>query len=157
VLTQSTLARRVRALQRAGKRVVFTNGCYDLLHIGHVTLLEKARHLGDALIVALNSDLSLKGLKGSGRPVMRQEHRSRVMAALECVDFVTIFDEDTPLQLIQRLRPDILVKGADWKASQIVGADVVKAGGGRVVRLPLVVGYSTSALIERIRKGLPAQ
>jgi len=145
------LAQAVRRLKRQGKRVVFTNGCFDLLHVGHVTLLERAKRLGDILIVALNSDRSVNALKGRGRPLTRQQDRAKLLAALACVDYVTIFDEPTPYQLIATLQPDILVKGADWKSAEVVGRDLVKRHGGRVVRIPLVNGYSTTRLLSRIR------
>jgi len=140
-------------LSRRGIRVVFTNGCFDLLHPGHVDLLEKARRLGDALVVGLNSDRSVRALKGAGRPLMRERDRARVLAALSCVDYVTIFGEPTPLRAIRLLGPDVLVKGADWGAGQIVGREEVEAIGGKVVRIPLKRGFSTTRLIERIRIG----
>ena len=146
------LERVVRRATAQHRRVVFTNGCFDLLHAGHVTLLERARRLGEVLIVAINSDRSVRGLKGPGRPVVRQRDRARLLAALECVDYVTIFDQPTPLTLLQRLRPHVLVKGADWGRAAIVGRDLVHARGGRVVRIPLVKGRSTSRLLERIRR-----
>jgi D-beta-D-heptose 7-phosphate kinase/D-beta-D-heptose 1-phosphate adenosyltransferase len=147
----AALERIVRRADAQRRRVVFTNGCFDLLHAGHVILLERARRLGDALIVAMNSDRSVRGLKGRGRPVVRQRDRARLLAALECVDYVTVFDQATPLKLLQRLRPHVLVKGADWGKDAIVGSDLVHARGGRVVRVPLVKGSSTSRLIQRIR------
>lgn len=146
-----TLERIVRRAAARRRRIVFTNGCFDLLHAGHVALLERARRLGDALIVAINSDRSVRSLKGPGRPIIGQRDRARVLAALECVDYVTIFDQPTPLKLLQRLRPHILVKGADWGTTAIVGAKLVQARGGRVVRVPLVKGYSTTRLLDRIR------
>ena len=143
----------LRRLQRQGKRIVFANGCFDLLHVGHVMLLERARRLGDVLVVGLNSDRSVRGLKGPSRPIVPQRQRARVLAGLACVDFVTFFDQPTPLALITRLRPDVLAKGADWAIDKIVGADVVRAAGGRVARIPLVKGHSTSALVARILAG----
>jgi len=140
----------VRRLKQRGKKIVFANGCFDLLHVGHVTLLEHAKRLGDILIVALNSDASVRGLKGPSRPMVPQAERARVMAALACVDFVTIFNEPTPLRVIESLVPDILVKGSDWGEGNIVGRDVVERAGGRVVRVKLVEGHSTTTLIERI-------
>ena len=145
------LTRRIAHARAQGRRVVFTNGCFDLLHAGHVTLLERARRLGDLLIVGLNSDRSVRMLKGSTRPIVNQRDRARLVAALECVDYVMIFNEPTPQQAVERLQPDVLVKGADWGTQQIVGSDVVRRQGGRVVRVPLVKGLSTSTLIERIR------
>jgi rfaE bifunctional protein nucleotidyltransferase chain/domain len=133
---------------------VFTNGVFDLLHIGHVTLLEAARAAGAALVVGVNSDASVQRLaKGAGRPLVPGAERARLVAALACVDCVVVFDEDTPLALINRLRPDVLVKGADYARDQIVGADAVESWGGRVVRVALVPGHSTSDLVERLRRG----
>lgn len=132
--------------------VVFTNGVFDLVHPGHVELLEAARREGSALIVGLNSDASVRRLdKGSGRPVVDEAARARVLAAFSAVDCIVLFDEDTPLALIQALSPDVLVKGADYSRERIVGADWVESHGGRVVRVPLVSGHSTSALVERLR------
>jgi rfaE bifunctional protein nucleotidyltransferase chain/domain len=132
--------------------VVFTNGVFDLLHPGHITLLETARALGDALIVGVNSDASVRRLgKGSDRPLNHQDARARVLAGLAAVDVVVVFDEDTPHDLIVELAPDILVKGADYPREHIVGADLVEARGGRVVRVPIVPGYSTTQLLERVR------
>jgi rfaE bifunctional protein nucleotidyltransferase chain/domain len=132
--------------------VVFTNGVFDLIHPGHVELLERARHEGDALIVGVNSDASARRLeKGRGRPVNAEASRVRVLAGFAAVDCVVLFDEDTPLDLIQRLEPDVLVKGADYARDAIVGADLVEATGGRVVRVPLVSGFSTSSIVERLR------
>ena len=144
------LAQAVRRFQRDGYRVVLTNGCFDVLHVGHVMLLARAKRLGDILIVALNSDRSVRTLKGPRRPIILQRDRARLVAALASVDYVTMFDEPTPLQLIQALKPNVLVKGADWKASGIVGRALVHRYGGRVVCLPLVSGYSTTQLITRI-------
>ncbi|OLC06938.1 MAG: hypothetical protein AUH42_04515 [Gemmatimonadetes bacterium 13_1_40CM_70_11] len=139
-----------RAAQRG--RVVFTNGVFDLLHAGHVTLLEAARAEGDALVVGVNGDASARRLaKGADRPLVGAEDRARLVAALACVDCVVLFDEDTPLALIRRLRPDVLVKGADYARDAIVGADDVEGWGGRVVRVPLVPGQSTSDLVRRLR------
>ena len=150
----SALARLIGRAQRQGRTVVFTNGCFDLLHAGHVKLLERARSLGDLLVVGLNSDRSVRLLKkGPDRPIMRQQDRALLLAALQCVDYVTIFQDPTPQRLIERLRPRILLKGADWNASQIVGRHTVERYGGRIVRIPLVKGYSTTRLIQRIRRG----
>jgi D-beta-D-heptose 7-phosphate kinase/D-beta-D-heptose 1-phosphate adenosyltransferase len=132
--------------------VVFTNGVFDLIHPGHVELLEAGRREGDTLIVGLNSDDSVRRLgKGSGRPINTEAARARVVAALAAVDCVVLFDSDTPLDLIRRLKPDVLVKGADYRRDSIVGADFVESGGGRVVRVPLVSGYSTTSMVERLR------
>ncbi|HVH66590.1 MAG TPA: D-glycero-beta-D-manno-heptose 1-phosphate adenylyltransferase [Gemmatimonadales bacterium] len=138
---------------RSGGPVVFTNGVFDLLHIGHVTLLEAARREGAALVVGVNSDASVRRLaKGKDRPVIPGPERARLVAALACVDCVVLFDEDTPLALIERLRPDVLVKGADYARDAIVGADEVERWGGRVVRVPLVPGVSTTELLTRLRR-----
>lgn len=144
------LARALRALRRRGKKIVFTNGCFDILHVGHVDYLERARRLGDALVVGLNSDGSVRRLKGPARPLNRAVDRARVLGALACVDLVTVFGEDTPERLIAEVRPDVLTKGGDWKTKDIVGAGFVKARGGRVVSLPFVKGYSTTGLVRKI-------
>jgi D-beta-D-heptose 7-phosphate kinase/D-beta-D-heptose 1-phosphate adenosyltransferase len=136
--------------RRLGRRVVFTNGCFDLIHPGHIKYLQEARRLGDALIVALNSDRSVRELKGEKRPILYQNERAEVMAALGCVDYVTIFDEPTPREIIAALLPDVLVKGGDWGIDQIVGRDEVEAAGGEVLSLPFIEGCSTTDLIERI-------
>lgn len=136
----------------AGLRVVFTNGCFDLLHAGHVALLEAARREGDRLLIGLNSDRSVAELKGPGRPILPQGERAETLAALECVDGVVVFDEATPAQAIRALVPDVLVKGSDWGDGEIVGRDTVEGAGGRVVRVPLVEGRSTTALVGRIRR-----
>jgi D-beta-D-heptose 7-phosphate kinase/D-beta-D-heptose 1-phosphate adenosyltransferase len=151
LLSRPALVRLVRRTRAAGRRVVFTNGCFDLLHAGHVTLLERARRLGDLLVVGINSDRSVRALKGPRRPLVGQRDRALVLASLECVDAVTVFNERTPLRLIERLRPAILIKGADWGRSEIIGREAVERHGGRVVRLPLVKGRSTSRLVEHIR------
>jgi rfaE bifunctional protein nucleotidyltransferase chain/domain len=140
-------------LRAEGKRVVFTNGVFDLLHPGHVRLLQHARRLGDALIVGINSDRSVAANKGPDRPVVPEGERAEVLAALACVDWVVVFDEPTPHALIARLQPDVLVKGADWAEDAIVGRDLVEARGGRVVLVPVERGYSTTAIVERIRAG----
>jgi D-beta-D-heptose 7-phosphate kinase/D-beta-D-heptose 1-phosphate adenosyltransferase len=134
------------------KRLVFTNGVFDLLHPGHVLYLQQARSLGDALIVGLNSDHSVRANKGPERPVTPETERAEVLAALRAVDAVVLFDEDTPQRIISALQPDVLVKGADWAEHAIVGRDVVEAGGGEVVRVPIAAGYSTTGIIEKIRR-----
>ena len=144
------VVRAVRRAQAAGRRVVFTNGCFDLLHRGHTRYLERARALGDALVVGINSDASVRTLKGSGRPIVPAEQRAEVLAALAAVDYVVVFDELDPARVIRAVRPDVLVKGGDWPVSQIVGADFVRSMGGRVRSLPYVEGASTSALIGRV-------
>jgi rfaE bifunctional protein nucleotidyltransferase chain/domain len=132
--------------------VVFTNGVFDLLHVGHVSLLEAARAEGDALVVGVNTDASVRRVKGPDRPFVSEGERARLVAALACVDCVTLFDEETPLTLVQRLRPDVLVKGADYARTEIVGADEVEGWGGRVVRVQLLPGRSTTGLLERLRR-----
>ncbi|MES9996876.1 D-glycero-beta-D-manno-heptose 1-phosphate adenylyltransferase [Desulfovibrio aminophilus] len=152
ILDLAGFLERRRALP-PGYRLVFTNGCFDLLHPGHVDLLTRARALGDGLILGLNSDDSVRRLKGPERPVVSERERAFVLAGLACVDFVVVFGEDTPLRLITAVRPRILVKGGDWPVERIVGREVVQADGGSVRSLPLLPGYSTTALIERIRSG----
>jgi len=142
----------VERLRAAGKTVVFTNGVFDLLHVGHLRYLQQARALGDALIVGVNSDRSVRTNKGQGRPITPEAERAEILSALACVDGVVVFDEDTPHDIITALQPDVLVKGADWAADAIVGRDVVEARGGRVVRVPIEAGHSTSALVEKIRR-----
>jgi D-beta-D-heptose 7-phosphate kinase/D-beta-D-heptose 1-phosphate adenosyltransferase len=142
--------------KRNGRRIVFTNGCFDLLHPGHIGSLEQARALGDALVVGLNSDASVRQLKGAGRPVLPERERAEILAALECVDAVVIFDDLTPREVIAQLLPDVLVKGGDWHGNQIVGREEVEAAGGRVVSIPVVPGYSTTEILRKIREGAPA-
>lgn len=151
LLTKEALIRERQRLRSEGKRLVFTNGCFDLLHPGHVRYLSEARSLGDALVVALNSDRAARILKGQGRPIMNEQERAEVIAALEAVDYVIIFDEETPRELIADLLPDVLVKGGDWPVDEIVGRDEVEATGGRVLSLPYVEGSSTTDIIERIQ------
>jgi D-beta-D-heptose 7-phosphate kinase/D-beta-D-heptose 1-phosphate adenosyltransferase len=139
--------------KRNGRRIVFTNGCFDLLHPGHIAILEQARELGDALVVGLNSDASVRQLKGPGRPVLPAMERAEILAALDCVDAVAIFEELTPREIIAKLLPDILVKGGDWPGDQIVGREEVEAAGGRVVSIPVVPGYSTTGILRKIREG----
>jgi rfaE bifunctional protein nucleotidyltransferase chain/domain len=152
ILCREELIRERERMRREGKQLVFTNGCFDLLHPGHVRYLNQARSLGDALVVALNSDQSVRALKGEGRPILTQQERAEVMAALEAVDYVTIFDEETPRELIAALLPDVLVKGGDWSVEKIVGREEVEADGGKVLSLPYVEGSSTSDILERILK-----
>ncbi|HEY7855881.1 MAG TPA: D-glycero-beta-D-manno-heptose 1-phosphate adenylyltransferase [Terriglobales bacterium] len=146
------LTTKRRRLRAEGKNLVFTNGCFDLLHPGHIQSLEAARALGDALVVAINTDRSVRANKGAGRPVINQEERAELLDALEAVDYITFFDEPTPRDLIAALVPDVLVKGADWGEGEVVGEREVVAAGGRVVRIPLAAGYSTTNLINRARK-----
>ena len=140
----------VKRLKKEGKRIVFTNGCFDILHWGHTGLLMQAREKGDVLIVAVNSDRSVRQLKGPQRPVVPEQQRVEIVASLESVDYVTVFDEQDPLRIISDLKPDILVKGGDWSKQSIVGADVVEASGGRVLQLPFRQGSSTTDIIARI-------
>jgi rfaE bifunctional protein nucleotidyltransferase chain/domain len=142
----------VERLRASGKTVVFTNGVFDLLHPGHVRYLQRARALGDALIVGVNSDRSVRAIKGLQRPITPEAERAEILAALAPVDAAVIFDEDTPHAIIAAIQPDILVKGADWAEDAIVGRDIVEARGGRVVRMPLEPGYSTSGIIEKARR-----
>ncbi len=153
VVSRGGAARWVKKLQAQGGKAVFTNGCFDLLHPGHVAYLEQARSLGDGLVVGVNTDASVKRLlKGPGRPVTPEADRARVLAALVCVDRVVLFDEDTPFALITALQPDVLVKGGDYRVEEIAGREVVEARGGRVLALPFVEGYSTTELLRRIRE-----
>jgi len=147
--SRESISHEARRLQSSGKKVVFTNGCFDVLHPGHLDLLAKARSLGDALVVAINSDQSVKRLKGSERPVFPENERGEILSALHSVDYVCTFDEDTPLETILVIRPDILVKGADW-VDNIVGTKEVEAWGGKVVALQLLEGHSTTGIIERV-------
>ena len=144
------LKRITLRLKKLGKKIVFTNGCFDLLHLGHVKYLEETKKKGDILIVGVNSDASMRRLKGSKRPIINQADRMGLIAALESTDFVVVFNEDTPLKLIKELKPDILAKGADWSAGDIVGNDIIMKAGGKVARIKLLKGRSTSGLIKRI-------
>ncbi len=142
---------QIRArLKSEGKKLVFTNGCFDLLHIGHVRYLNRARALGDALVVAVNSDRSVHGIKGEGRPIVPEAERAEVLAALACVDYVFLFDDLTPQRVIDALVPDVLVKGADWGISEIVGRETVEGAGGVVQTIPLVEGTSTTEIIRKV-------
>jgi D-beta-D-heptose 7-phosphate kinase/D-beta-D-heptose 1-phosphate adenosyltransferase len=148
--SRAELKKIVTRLKKAGQRVVFTNGCFDLLHVGHLRYLRRAKAEGDILVIGLNSDESVRRLKGETRPLVAQEERAELLAALEMVDYVSIFDEDTPLNLIRALEPDVLVKGGDWKKDEVAGAAEVEGWGGRVVIAPLIPGRSTSDLVSRI-------
>jgi rfaE bifunctional protein nucleotidyltransferase chain/domain len=150
--TRGDIAEYLDRARAEGRRVVFTNGCFDLLHSGHIRVLQRARAEGDLLVVGLNSDDSVRRLKGSKRPILPQDERAAILSALECVDRVLLFEEDTPLELIRRVRPDVLVKGGDWTPEQIVGREDVEAAGGRVVVIPLLAGRATTAIIETIRE-----
>lgn len=151
IVERSELAARVQALRELGRRIVFTNGCFDLFHVGHLRYLEAARRLGDVLVVAVNSDETVRRSKGESRPILNAAQRLRVVAAMECVDFVTEFGEETPHELLRLLRPNVLVKGANYTIEGVVGREVVEAYGGEVATVALTEGASTSNIIERIR------
>ena len=150
IKTQAALAQVIAKLHKQKKRVVFTNGCFDILHVGHVDYLSKARRLGDLLVIGLNSDSSVKKIKGKDRPINKESDRAKVLSSLYFVDYITIFSEPTPENLIKKVRPDILVKGGDWKVNDIVGSSFVRSCGGKVKTIPFVKGYSTTSVIERI-------
>ena len=151
IFTRKDLVEQLTARQEAGETIVFTNGCFDLLHIGHTRYLEEAKYLGNYLVVGLNSDVSIRQLaKGTGRPIVTADQRAEVLAALMCVDYVTIFDEPDPLTLIQALRPNILVKGGDWSTDRIVGKEFVESQGGSVRSIPLVPDVSTTKIVQQI-------
>ncbi len=146
------IVEKLKEWRGKNEKIVFTNGCFDILHLGHIDYLEKAKSLGTRLIIGLNSDSSVTKLKGKGRPIYEQEARARILAALEFVDIVIMFDQETPYDLINHVKPDVLVKGNDYLAENIVGVDIVKSNGGEVVTINLVEGYSTSAVIEKINQ-----
>ena len=152
VMPLTSLAETVASLKASGKTIVFTNGCFDILHAGHVTYLAEARRLGDVLIIGLNSDASVRTLKGWSRPIVTQEERATVLAALNAVDYVIVFDEPTPYSLIEAIHPHVLVKGGDWSTESVVGRDIVERDGGRVVIIPYVPNRSTTNIIEKIRE-----
>ncbi len=149
VLTRRAARETVAQARRRGERIVFTNGCFDLLHVGHVRSLEQARSLGDRLLVAVNSDASVRRLKGPERPLVAQRQRAEVIAALACVDWIVVFGEDTPLAVIRAIRPDVLAKGGDWKLDRIVGREEVESWGGRVVRLRQIAAIRTSSILGK--------
>ena len=150
ILTLEDLVTRLGKVRKSGQKIVFTNGCFDIMHVGHVRYLADARSEGDLLVVGLNSDASVRIIKGDKRPIVRQNQRAEVLASLGCVDFIVIFDEPDPLKLIQTLKPDVLVKGEDWTEDAIVGAEFVKSQGGKIVRISFVEELSTTAIIEKI-------
>lgn len=150
IFDRKKLVKKVNALKKKGKKIVFTNGCYDLIHAGHVKFLQKAKKLGDILILAINSDSSVRRIKGPKRPVMPEHERAEVLAALECVDIVTIFHENDPFNIVKDIVPDVLVKGGDWKMGTIIGADIVEAAGGRTTNIKYEKGNSTTGIIERV-------
>lgn len=151
IMSSAALAKKLSEVKSKGKRVVFTNGCFDILHVGHVDYLSKARKLGDILVVGLNSDSSVRKIKGLGRPINKERDRAKILSSLYFVDYVTIFDESTPEKLIKQLKPSVLVKGGDWKKDDIVGGDFIASIGGRVATIPFVNGYSTTYLINKIK------
>ena len=152
ILSRGGLRQRVEEWRRAGERIILANGAFDLLHVGHVRYLRRARNQGDVLVVGLNTDRSVKEIKGEKRPVVPEKERAEILAALESVDYVVPFDEPNPLRLIEALKPNVLVKGADWSKSRIIGRDIVEKIGGRVVRIPLVAGASSTGVIQKIIK-----
>jgi len=152
ILELQDLIKVVNDLRKSGKKIVFTNGCFDILHVGHVRYLAAARSQGDVLVVGLNSDASVRSIKPENRPIVSQNQRAEVLAGLECVDYITVFNEPDPLKIIKELKPDVLVKGGDWIEAEIIGADIVKANGGKVVRVRVVPEISTSRIIQRIVK-----
>ena len=152
IRTKDELRNILRGLKGKGKRIVFTNGCFDILHIGHIRCLEEAKNRGDILIVALNSDQSIRSIKGPSRPFTPEAERAEVLSALACVDYVVIFDEPDPLELISSLKPNILVKGGDWTPETTIGREVVEGTGGKVVIIPQIQGVSTSTIVDRIVK-----
>ena len=156
IVSQEDAVGQVQVWQKQGEKIVFTNGCFDIVHLGHIDYLERARNLGTRLVVGLNSDASVTRLKGKSRPVVEEYPRLRMMSAFAFIDLVFLFEEDTPLQIIEKLKPDILVKGNDYLIENIVGAEFVTKNGGRVATIELVKGYSTSALIEKIKKLNPS-
>jgi D-beta-D-heptose 7-phosphate kinase/D-beta-D-heptose 1-phosphate adenosyltransferase len=157
ILGRDELLRTREGLRAEGRRLVFTNGCFDILHVGHVRYLREARELGDALLVAVNSDRSVRAIKGAERPFVGELERAEVLAALACVDFVTVFDEESPRSLIADLLPDVLVKGGDYALDEIHGREEVEAAGGRVVSLPFVEGASTSGIVERVKRAVAGE
>ncbi len=150
IIKPDNIVSKIQALKKNGKKIVFTNGCFDILHAGHVRYLTAAGAEGDILIIGLNSDKSVELIKGNKRPVINELQRAEVLAALEAVNYVTIFDEPDPLKLVCRIKPDVLVKGADWDEKDIIGADIVKKNGGRIVRVEIIQQISTSDIIKRI-------
>ena len=150
-LSQKILLNRLNSNRKSGKKIIFTNGCFDILHKGHTAYLQSAKKAGDILVVGLNSDASVRRLKGSERPLNKQNDRAEVLSALECVDYVTLFSEDTPLDLIHLVRPHVLVKGGDWKKKDVVGASFVESLGGKVRIIPYIKGFSTTGILEKIK------
>lgn len=154
ILKPTTLQKRLKAFRQKRLKIAFTNGCFDFLHLGHIRYLEAAKKNADILVVGLNSDASVRAIKGAHRPVNSQKARASVLAALSCIDFITIFNEATPLKLIQMVKPDILIKGADWKDKGVVGAEFVRSYGGKVKFIKYVEGFSTTVFIEKMKKSV---
>jgi rfaE bifunctional protein nucleotidyltransferase chain/domain len=152
ILSDQALKNQLAVWRFRGKKIVFTNGCFDLLHLGHIDYLSKAKDQGDILVIGLNTDASVKRLKGDSRPLTDEDSRAIILASLGFVDAITLFDEDTPYELIAKVQPDVLVKGSDYKAEDVVGYDIVKAKGGEVITIDFVEGYSTSAIVDKIKK-----
>jgi len=152
ILNRQILKEKLDALRKEGKKIAFTNGCFDILHVGHVRYLREAKKTADVLVLALNSDFSVRSIKGEKRPLVNEEERAEILAALEFIDFVTIFEELTPQELIVYLKPDVLIKGGDWPEDKVVGRDDVKKWGGRVVLIPEVKGKSTTNIVEKIKE-----
>jgi D-beta-D-heptose 7-phosphate kinase/D-beta-D-heptose 1-phosphate adenosyltransferase len=152
ILERTALKDKLEELRKKGKKIAFTNGCFDILHVGHVRYLREAKKTADVLVLALNSDSSVRSIKGEKRPLMNEKERAEILAALECIDFVTIFQELTPLELINYLKPDILIKGGDWPEEKVVGREEIKKWGGRVAIIPEVEGKSTTNIVEKIKK-----
>jgi D-beta-D-heptose 7-phosphate kinase/D-beta-D-heptose 1-phosphate adenosyltransferase len=152
ILERNALKDKLEGLRKKGKKIAFTNGCFDILHVGHVRYLREAKKTADVLVLALNSDSSVRSIKGEKRPLMNEKERAEILAALECIDFVTIFQELTPLELINYLKPDILIKGGDWPEEKVVGREEIKKWGGRVAIIPEVEGKSTTNIVEKIKK-----
>ncbi len=152
ILDRNTLKNELDPLRKQGKKIAFTNGCFDILHVGHVRYLREAKKTADILVLALNSDTSVKKIKGEKRPLVTQEDRAEIMAALEFIDFVTIFDETTPLELINLLKPDVLIKGGDWAEDKVVGRDEIKKWGGKLTLIPKINGKSTTSIVDKIRQ-----
>ncbi len=150
ILDRGALREKLDNLRKTGKKIAFTNGCFDILHVGHVRYLREAKKTGDVLVLALNSDSSVRSIKGEKRPLVPEMERAEVLAALEFIDFVTLFDELTPLELIQYLKPDVLIKGGDWPEEKVVGRNEIKQWGGKVVIIPEVMGKSTTNVVEKI-------
>ena len=150
IIPRSKIRKKIHTLKEKGQKIVFTNGCFDLLHAGHVRYLKKARSLGDCLVIGLNSDQSVRSIKDPHRPLIQEDQRAEVLGALECVDFIVLFNEADPYHLIAQIRPDVLVKGEDWALNKIIGADLVKSYGGEVRRVKLVPAISTTEIIQRI-------